>query len=531
MNSHSSTSFGIPTSILRAACLAACIGSLASCTVGPDYTPPGNALPDRFAGAVRLAQRDAFHPGESSAQERVPSKDAPQTLDTWWTRFHDPALTAVIEQVLAQNLDLRAAMARVVQAREQARAAGARQLPSLRLDGNIRREHQSLDSPLGVVASTLPGYNRNMTVYDIGLGASWELDLFGGLRRSAQTASALAQVAQAQRDGVRVSLVAEAADAYFRVRSAQRRLAIAQDQIATDERLQDIVRLRFADGLASEREVAQAEALLARARTTLPPLRIERETQLNRLDVLMGVVPGTYAHRIDSETPADDRHARPFTIPSIGDAGTPSDLLRRRPDVIAAERRLAASNARIGAALAEYYPKFSLSGVLGFETLAGGRVPGADTFQPLAALGLRWRLFDFGRIDAEVAQARGAKAEALAAYRQAMLHATEDVENAIVTLVELERQRKDLAKAVAAQTRARDSAQAAYTGGTVSLYEVLDADRQLLTVRDDDARAQADNARAAVATFRALGGGWQADAPALALTSPGASSPSRPPQD
>lgn len=531
MNSHASTSFGIPPSVLRAACLAVCVGSLAGCAVGPDYVPPGNALPDHFAGVVRLAQRDAFRTGVSDAPGSAPPSRAHETLDTWWTRFHDPALTSIIEQALAQNLDLQAAMARVVRARAQASAAGARQLPSLRLDGNISREHQSLDSPLGVVASTLPGYNRNMTVYDIGLGASWELDLFGGLRRSAQTASALAQVAQAQRDGVRVSLVAEAADAYFRVRAAQRRLAIAQDQIATDERLLDIVRLRFGDGLATEREVAQSEALLAQARTTLPPLRIERESQLNRLDVLMGVAPGTYAHKIDATTPADDRHVRPIAIPPIGDIGKPADLLRRRPDVIAAERRLAASNAKIGAALAEYYPKLSLSGVLGFETLAGGRVPGADTFQPLAALGLRWRLFDFGRIDAEVAQARGANAEALAEYRLAMLHATEDVENAIVTLVEIEQQRKDLAKAVDAQTRARDSAQAAYTGGAVSLYEVLDADRQLLTVRDADARAQADNARAAVATFRALGGGWQADAPALALTSPRASSPSRPSQD
>lgn len=499
----------MPLPTLRHAWLAMSVTVLAGCAVGPDYVQPSADLPAHFATGERLAQRDAAHKTATGAS------DAP-ALDNWWTGFHDPVLTGIVQQALAQNLDLQAAMARVEQARAQARQAGAQRLPSLTLDGSVTREHQSLESPLGTVARALPGYNRNMTIYDIGAGASWELDLFGGLQRSAQAAGALAQAAEAQRDGVRVSIVAEAADAYFRVRAAQRRLAIAEDQISTDARLVEIVRLRLKDGLATAREMAQSEALLAQARTTLPPLRIERETQLNRLDVLMGAAPGTYARRMSAATQDDDLHARPLAIPTIGDASAPADLLRRRPDVIAAERQLAASNERIGASLAEYYPKLSLSGVLGFDTLAGGRVPSAATFQPLAALGLRWRLFDFGKIDAEVAQARGANAQALAQYRLAMLHATEDVENAVVTLVELEQQRKDLASAVEAQTRARDSAQDAYTGGTVSLYEVLDADRQLLTVRDTDARVQADNARAAVATFRALGGGWEAPASALA---------------
>lgn len=499
--------------LVRRAWLALAAATLTGCAVGPDYAPPKAELPEHFVNGARLAQRDmapaARRPGQQDPQP-------PAALDAWWTRFQDPVLTSIVEQALAQNLDLQAAMARVAQARAQARAAGAQPLPSLTLGGSVTREHQSLESPLGSVARTVPGYQRNFTNYDIGAGASWELDLFGGLARTAQAAAATAQAAEAQRDGVRVSVVAEAADAYFRVRAAQRRLAIAQDQIETDTRLMEIVRLRLKDGLATARELAQSEALLAQARTTLPPLRIERETQLNRLDVLMGAAPGTYARRMSEGTQRDDTLGRAIIVPAIADAGAPVDLLRRRPDVVAAERRLAASNARIGASLAEYYPKLSLSGALGFETLAGGRVPSAATFQPLATLGLRWRLFDFGRIDAELAQARGANAEALAQYRLAMLRATEDVENAIVALVELEQQRKDLMNAVHAQTRARDSAQEAYTGGAVSLYEVLDADRQLLAMRDADARAQADNARAAVATFRALGGGWEVSTQALA---------------
>lgn len=185
-------------------------------------------------------------------------------------------------------------------------------------------------------------------------------------------------------------------------------------------------------------------------------------------------------------------------------------MLRRRPDVIAAERRLVASNARIGVALSEYYPSLSLTGLLGFSSLASGNLLTSKAFQPEAMLGLRWRLFDFGRVDAEVKQARGADAEALANYRNTMLRATEDVENAIVAVVELENQKQILADEVTAHQQARDAAQDAYKGGAVSLIEVLDEDRQLLQSQDLLAEVQADNARSAVAAFRSLGGGWTA---------------------
>ncbi len=186
----------------------------------------------------------------------------------------------------------------------------------------------------------------------------------------------------------------------------------------------------------------------------------------------------------------------------------PAELLQRRPDVIAAERRLAASSARIGVATAEYYPKLSLSALLGFESLSAGKLFTASAFQPAAIAGLRWRLFDFGRVDAEVAQAKGVNAEVLANYRKSMLRATEDVENAIIALTQLELQSKELDTEVDAHARARGAAEEAFKGGAVSLFEVLEEDRLLLAARDQQARVRADNARAAVATFRALGGGW-----------------------
>lgn len=461
--------------------------ALAGCAVGPDYVKPTIALTSDFQNQQLLEQRTAQSPAPA--------------LDTWWTGFADPELTLIIQRVLAQNLDLAVAMAKVDQARAVARQAGADRLPQGNLDAQAVRQHQSLNSPLGEIGSASPEYKRNQTLETIGAGASWEVDLAGGLKRGEEAADAESEAAIAAHTGVRISVAAEAADAYFRIRGAQQRIVIAQEQIQTEENLLDLVNVRLGSGLATNREQAQAQALVLQAKATMPPLRTELALQLNRLDVLMGVQPGTYGKELLASSQA-------FQIPAINDTHGPSNLLRRRPDVIAAERRLAATNAHIGEAISEYYPKVSLAGLLGFESLHSGQILSSGSFQPQAVIGLHWRLFDFGRVDAEVAQAKGANAEALAEYRQAMLRATEDVENAIVTLSELEQQRVELDQEVSALQVARSAAQDAYKGGAVSLIEVLDEDRQLLMARDQLALLHANDARSAVATFRALGGGW-----------------------
>ncbi|MFZ6645139.1 efflux transporter outer membrane subunit [Undibacterium sp. TJN25] len=478
----------------KAVLLAVMAMSLSACAVvGPNYETPQIEAGKSYQGAGAANDRQAVLPAPA--------------LETWWTGFNDTDLNRIIQRVLDQNLDLAAAMARVDQARAAAREAGAQQMPSGSINAQAARQHQSLGSPLGKIASAFPGYERNETLTDVGAGASWELDLFGGLKRGTEAAKAEAQAAEAGSMGVRISVAAEAADAYFRVRGAQQRLALAQDQVKTNRGLLDLVRLRLDNGMASSREVAQAEALVSQAKVTIPPLLTELAIQLNRLDVLMGAQPGTYTAELAQPLPQGAGSAG-SSVPAIALAQGPADLLRRRPDVIAAERRLAASSARIGVATAEYYPKFSLSALIGFETLSGGTLLSAASFQPQAAAGLRWRLFDFGRVDAEVAQAKGANAEALINYRKSMLRATEDVENAVVELTQLEAQAKELNEEVAAHTRARDASEDAYKGGAISLFEVLQEERQLLTARDELARVHADNARAAVATFRALGGGW-----------------------
>ena len=463
-----------------------CATTLASCAVGPDYHPVPLAL-GSFHNAAAIDARSAAAP-------------APP-LDRWWIGFGDPALTSIVERTLEQNLDLAAALARVDQARAAARGAGAALLPTADAAVQVAPIRQSLESPTGAIASQSPAFDRSITLYDIGVGASWEIDLFGGLRRGAQAARAEAEAAEAAGVGTRITVAAEAADAYFLVRGFQARLTFAREQIATDEHLLALVRLRFAHGDASDLEVAQTEALLAQARGTVPLLVAGLEAELNRLDVLMADQPGTHAAEL----------ARAAAIPAIPDiprGDEPIDVLRRRPDVIAAERLLAASSAQIGAALGEYYPKISIAGLLGFESVDINHLFRSATFQPQGVAGLRWRLFGFGKIHSEVAAARGAEAEALARFRNSILRAAEDVENAFMLLVQSESRRRELANEVVALQRARDTAETAYRGGVITLTDVLDADRLLLVAQDELAKTRADCARAAVASFRALGGGW-----------------------
>jgi NodT family efflux transporter outer membrane factor (OMF) lipoprotein len=458
---------------------------MAGCSVGPKYRSP-------------VVPVQPFHNVPPASTQ----KSAAPPLDTWWEGFKDPQLTRIIQRSIDQNLDLAASLTRVEQARAAAKEAGARLKPSGAAYAQSSSFRQSLDSQVGRVAGGLPSFTRNQSYLDLGVPASWEIDLFGGLRAGVEAASAEVQAAEAERLGIRVSVAAEAADAYLQIRGVQARLTFAQEQIVTDQHLLDLVSQRRAAGISNDREQAQAEALLAQAKATVPPLAIILEAQLNRLDVLMGVQPGTYAAELK------DPEEIPLG-PSITSLSEPAELLRRRPDIIAAERRIAASNARIGQALAEYYPKLSLAGVLGSESRSSVRDLFRDRgFQPSVVAGLRWRLFDFGRVDAEVKLAKGVNAEAILRFRASVLHATEEVEDSFSLLAQSEVRAEEILGEIVALQRARDRSQEAYTAGVIALTDVLDADRQLLVARDDLAFAKESAARAAVGCFRALGGGW-----------------------
>ena len=458
---------------------------LTACAVGPDYHRPNNELAP-------------FH-NASTAAASAPQAQ-PAALDEWWTGFNDPTLIEVVQRALSQNLNLAASFARVQQARAAAYGAGAALLPSADLDASATYERQSTRGAFGSVASAIPGYSRGVHDYSVGPAASWEIDLFGGLRRAAGAARAEAEAAEADQIGTRITVAADAADAYLQIRGYQARLAVAQQTITDDERLLHLVHERYDAGAATGREIAQAEALLKQAKASVPPLAIGLEQQLNRLDVLMGVQPGTYARELGQaqEIPP---------VPPVPANDEPTDMLRRRPDIIAAERRLAASNERIGVAISDYYPKFSLSGALGFETISN-HLFSNQAFQAIGGGAIRWRLFDFGKVDAEVAQAKGSRAEALALYRQSVLKAAEDVEDSLTVLVQNQLRVNEVQDQVDSLVRARDLSEQAYRAGSITLTDVLDADRQLLTARDEVDSSRANAARAAVGVYRALGGGW-----------------------
>jgi NodT family efflux transporter outer membrane factor (OMF) lipoprotein len=457
---------------------------LAACAVGPNYNRP----------------KDELAPFHNNPTVGAGGQQGQASLDQWWAGFNDPMLTKVVQRALSQNLDLAASIARVQQARAAAYGAGAALLPSADLDASATYERQSTRGALGSIASTVPGYSRGIHDYSVGPAASWEIDLFGGLRRAAGAARAEAEAAEADQVGTRIIVAADAADAYLQIRGYQSRLTVALQQIADDERLLDLVNERHDAGAATGREVAQAEALLKQARASVPSLRIGLEQQLNRLDVLMGAQPGTFAHELDQ------LQAIP-AVPPVPANHQPTEMLRRRPDIIAAERRLAAANERIGAAISEYYPKFSLSGALGFETVSN-HLFSNQAFQPIGGAAIRWRLFDFGKVDAEVAQAKGSNAEALAVYRQSVLKAAEDVEDSLTVLAQTQLQVNEVQDQVDSLVRARDLSEQAYRAGSITLTDVLDADSQLLTARDQMDSSRANAARAAVGVYRALGGGW-----------------------
>lgn len=463
--------------------------TIAGCTVGPEYARPSLSLAPAFIHAEAIDTR---------------SSDA-----NWWRGFDDPLLVMLVDRAIAENTDLAQARARIDQSRAAARAAGAALLPTVDATGGATTMSQSRATAIGRITRAI-GAPRSSSEYAIGTQASWEVDLFGGLRHGHEAARDDLAATEANEGALAVAVAAETADAYLMLRAFQARLAVASDQERNETLLAALVRQRFGQGVVAEREVNRTTAQLEGVRAAMAPLRAGIEAQLTRLDVLVGDPPGRNRALLVAA------RAVPAAPVPAGSA-VPADLLRRRPDVVAAERRLAASTARIGVAVADYYPHLSLSGLLGVASLGTGNLFTGGAVQASGGAGLRWRLFDFGRVDAEVALARGREAEALAAWRGSVLTAAEDVENALARLTEAHAERASLEREVAALGRAQAQARDAYAGGVLGLIEVTDANREMLAASDRLAVARAGESRAAVAAYRALGGGWQpTSAPALA---------------
>ncbi len=428
-----------------------------------------------------------------AALARTQAPPAPE-LTAWWRGFNDPELTRLVESALTANLDIAQAEARLNEADALVRRARADQLPGGSVNASAARQRQSLEGPIGTFARNAPGFRRDQTVFDTGAQASWELDLFGRLGAAARAARSDRAETAALLDGVRVRIAAETADAYVMLAAAHERLTIVEAQRDVLQKLAAATQRRFDAGEAGLGELQQTRGDLARVEALVPLVGIEAETQRNRLQVLTG---------------GSTRIALPAIIPrapGLGGLDSPAQVLRRRPDVRAAEARVAAADARIGSALAEYYPSISIAGLIGFQALDADRLFTAPALNAQGLVGLRWRLFDFARVDAEVAAARARGSGAVIAYRAALLLATEDVENALFALVARQRQASEAGRARDSFTTAARAAQRTFHAGITALPQLLDAERRLLGARQDEADARLAAASAAVASFRAIGG-------------------------
>ena len=477
----------------RLAFLLAC--ALASCTVGPNYTPPQLPLAPTY---------------------RAP-QGPPTDTGPWWRIFNDPTLDRLEARALRDNLTIEQALARVDQANAILRQAGAAQKPQVSADGSAARVLQSSnaglgefsklgalasDPTLGPVVKSLEKAAPDLTSrtandFQLGINTGWDLDFAGGLRRQAEGARANALAAQAGVDAARLSVSAELADAYMQYRGAQ---AQVTDYRALDALLKEqltIQRARVRLGAASRSSLDGAIARGEEVAAVIPRLVGLRDAERNRIAVLTGQSPSEDVPELTTPAP----------IPQAADfgAGLPADLLRYRPDVVVAEEQLIAANAKIGAVMSEYYPKVSLSALLGLHSAALGTLFSAGSGVVQGAAGLHWRLFDFGRVDAEVRQARGTTREALAAYREAVLRASEDVESGFVRLTAVRERATIIARRIKALDDASAIADRAAALGGISRDARLDAQRAVLAAQIDGDGANQDIARAVIAARRAIG--------------------------
>ncbi|MFB4393391.1 MULTISPECIES: efflux transporter outer membrane subunit [unclassified Pseudomonas] len=477
----------------------AALAGMGGCMVGPDYQRPEVQHSERFVGSRAL-----------EARHSLPS-NAP--FERWWQGFGDPVLDRLVDTALRQNLSLEQALARRTQAQAFAQGARAQLLPEGHADAGASRARRSLQDPqVATERSVLPGFERSGTLYDAGISSLWELDLAGGLRRGAEAALAEYQAAQADQAAARIQVAAGVIDGYLLVRLLQARLGVAEEQVATQGAILRLVEVLKNRGLAPDRELQQSRAELALAQASVPALRTRLSAARNNLDVLLARLPGTPDAGLDAPAPLP-------TAPRIEAAGGTAALLRGRPDLIVAERRLAAANERIGQALAEYYPKVSLSALIGSTTPHAGDLFSGDSKQAAATLGLRWRLFDFGRVDAEVQGAKGAYAGLLASYREQVLEASAEVENSISALLEGERRAHLLGNSERARAQARDAVLAGYRQGNASHIELLETQARLQQAQADRLDAAYDAAASAVTLYKALGGGWNGSIEADTTTS------------
>ena len=462
--------------------LCLCLPLLTSCAVGPDFLHPESKVSSQWLGQPPAA----------------PSETAPtaeHTLAQWWTTFNDPQLTSLIERSMQANLNLRMAESRIRQARASMGIAGADLGPNVNTAASLTRSRTPASSRSEVVTGNL---------YQMGFDAGWEVDLFGGLRRGVEAAGADYEAALENRTDVLVSLSAEVASNYLNLRSLQQRLAIARENLKAQEHSTELTRQRFKAGFASKLDLVRAEALAATTAGQIPLLEAQTRQTIYSLSLLLGGEPSALLEELTPDAPLPAAQA---AVP----VGLPSDLLLRRPDIRRALAKMHAATARIGVAKADLFPKFTISGALGYQNANSNSL--FNTASSFWSLGpaLNWPLFDMGRTRANLELKKAVQEEELLAYEQTVLNALREVENALIASTKEEEHRQAMVQAVAANRSAVELATALYTAGQNDFLAVLDAQRSLYAAEDALAQSSRTVSTNLVALFKALGGGWQTE--------------------
>jgi NodT family efflux transporter outer membrane factor (OMF) lipoprotein len=451
---------------------------LAGCaTVGPDYVPPETPVSPtwhtQLKGGLMTEEMD------------------PKTLAAWWTTLNDPELSSLIDRAVAGNLDLKKAWARVREARARRGLAKADLFPTLDATGSATWSRSSKDTATG----------KTSDLYSASFDAGWELDIFGGVRRSVEGAEADLRASYEDLHDVLVSLLAEVALNYVEVRTFQTRLTVAEANLESQNETYQLTLWRYQAGLSDGLAVQQARYNLENTRSQIPALRTRLEEAMNRIAVLLGEQPGKVHGEVEKREPI------PVTPLKVA-VGVPADVLRRRPDIRKAERELAAQTARIGVAMADLYPKFTLSGSIGLEALSLSNLSSSGGGTLSGGPRITWAIFKAGAIRQNIEVQSALQEQALIQYEATILSALEEVENALMAYVAEQARRDDLRQGAQAAQKAVELAQYKYKAGLTDFNNVLDAQRSLLSFQDQLAQSDGTVTSNLVRLYKALGGGW-----------------------
>lgn len=468
---------------------------LGGCAVGPDFKRPSPDVPQQWMGA-----------------QAMPGQEASSALSSWWLTFNDPALSSLIERGIRFNLDLKIAGQRLRQSRAALSGASSGLFPSLDASARYQRSgtHLPDDSDDLSGTSTRSG---SQNLYRSGFDSSWEIDLFGGVRRSIEAARADTQASVENERGVLVSLVSEIGIDYMELRGLQEQLRITRENLKIQERSAQITRKRFDAGFASALDVANAEAQTATTRAQIPSQEASVRQTIYRIGLLLGENPAALVDELSPEKPLP-------TLPGRIPLDLPSELLERRPDIRLAEARFHAATARIGVARADLFPRFFLTGSASLQ--ANALESWSSSITRLWAIGpsVSWNIFQGGLTQSRIEGNRALAEQSLLEYRKSILVALQEVESALLAFDKEAQRQASLQTAVESSRHAVDLAERLYAGGENDFLSVLVSQRSLYASQAELARSRDRNAANLITLYKALGGGWET-APAPEQPPPG----------